>query len=1724
MSDQEKTPARRCETIAGKVNEKPVASQLDGVMSPWRRGIGLGYGNMSRALRLVASGFVLGLLSATAHAASDGDLRLQDGPSDSHGRLEVFHDGKWGGVCDNNFGDVEAIVACRQLGYTSGIMEVYFRPLPYEMPMWLDFSGGDVGCTGTESRLADCPHLGWWSEACHQNEAVSISCTGTAPDPDSAQPPDIPATPAVRALSTSSLRITWAAPASDSPITEYEYQHRWFRHIGGPDRHGEWVTGTTTATEVTLTSLTTLTHYEVQVRAKSANGTGGWSPRGSEWTHGIPYRPYEVQVTDSTASSLTVTWTPLSSHPATTDFDYRYRAQTNPRPDWTEVTTTDITGPPVEIGGLDANTSYEFQIRAVNSVGAGTWSSARAGSTDPLEPAPDSAQPPGIPATPAVRALSTSSLRITWAAPASDSPITEYEYQYRWFGSVDGYLYRSEWVTGTTTATEVTLTGLRTLTFHHVQVRAKSANGTGDWSPRGDGMTQGPPYTPFQARVIDSTVSSLIVTWAPVTSDPAVTDYDYRYRARTDPRPDWTEVTTTDITGPPLEIGGLDANTSYEMQVRAVNSVGTSTWSRARAGRTTAMARLSGTAPAAPPSPGEGCRVDVGVQFVGDDGTTPVEVASLAASDFTAENGRVGTPVAASDGLSWTVPAWSSAGFTGVLRVRLVETGRWRASEQAFRVTGGGSCAVAARNELASLALGDLALDPAYDAGTTAYTAEADADSEQTTVTASAVYGTASVSIAPADADEEADGHQLALAEGETEVTVTVTPGDGSAAKTYTVTVTREAADSPVPAPVNLRAVGGDEQVTLTWTAPEYGGSITGYEFRFCRVVSPTQCSYQEWNSTESATRHTVRYWYAELGGRTYRFRLPNGVKLRFQVRALAGDVEGVATAEVEATPTAPVAVAPRIEGTEVSSDWSLLPSGIGPGERFRLLMVTSTRRNAEASSISAYDSHARSALGGGHADIREFASQFRALACTGSVDARDHTGTTGSGVPVYWLGGGKVADGYADLYDGSWDSNAPRDEHGNAVGGGGTVKVFTGCASDGTGRAGLELGNGWRVAIGRATSGGKELNDPGTTTERRLLRPVYALSPVFVRAGAASAGALSVADARAEEGTDATLDFTVTLARSGTGAVTVNYATSDGSASAGEDYTATSGTLSFAAGEKSKTVSVPVLDDTLDEGEETLTLRLSNAQGATIADGVATGTIANDDPIPEAWLARFGRTVTGQMLDAVEGRLTASRTPGVHATLAGQGLALGSGAGTAGDWKHGGVAREGPAPSESLDGWRAQAGSGPHAAHGTDPDGTPRSEPRSLTGRGLAAGTSFALTGGTTENGFGALWGRGAVTSFDGKEGDLTLDGEVTTAMLGADWALRGRTAGLAVGHSRGTGGYRKRDCADNESCSGEVETSLTGLYPYAGLDLSEGVSVWASAGYGTGEVTLTPQGRTSISADLSMTMAAAGMRSALLAPSEESATSLAVTADGRFTQTSSDAVQRPTGRLEGSDADVWRLRLGVESSRTLRLGGDGGPMMKPSFEVGLRSDGGDAETGFGADIGGGFRLADTTRGLSLDLKARGLIAHEADGFRERGASASFAFDPRPSSDRGFSVSLRQSWGASSSGGMDALLGRETLAGLAAGDDGAGAEATSRLEAELGYGLPVFGGAFTGTPHAGVALTGTRREYRLGCRLTAAQRDALGFALDLEGTRSESTGADESPEHAVMLRGSMRW
>jgi hypothetical protein len=118
------------------------------------------------------------------------------------------------------------------------------------------------------------------------------------------------------------------------------------------------------------------------------------------------------------------------------------------------------------------------------------------------------------------------------------------------------------------------------------------------------------------------------------------------------------------------------------------------------------------------------------------------------------------------------------------------------------------------------------------------------------------------------------------------------------------------------------------------------------------------------------------------------------------------------------------------------------------------------------------------------------------------------------------------------------------------------------------------------------------------------------------------SAAAASVAEGNT--GT-AALTFTVSLSNASYQTITVSYAASDGTATAGSDYTVASGTLTFAPGETSKTVTVSVTGDTTYEANETLTLTLSAPSNATLGTATATGIIVNDDPVPTVLVSPAG-------------------------------------------------------------------------------------------------------------------------------------------------------------------------------------------------------------------------------------------------------------------------------------------------------------------------------------------------------------------------------------------------------------------------------------------------------------------------------------------------------------------
>ena len=153
----------------------------------------------------------------------------------------------------------------------------------------------------------------------------------------------------------------------------------------------------------------------------------------------------------------------------------------------------------------------------------------------------------------------------------------------------------------------------------------------------------------------------------------------------------------------------------------------------------------------------------------------------------------------------------------------------------------------------------------------------------------------------------------------------------------------------------------------------------------------------------------------------------------------------------------------------------------------------------------------------------------------------------------------------------------------------------------------------------------------------------------------------LSIADASGRE-SDGSLVFAVSLNKPWDVPVTFDYATADGTATAGSDYLSTSGTLAINAGVTSARIEVRVLPDVLNEEDESFSLSLSQVSEASLTDGHAVGVITGGDPGATAqWLARFGRTVADHVLGAVEDQVWSKRGGSQEVAVAGWNL---SGAG----------------------------------------------------------------------------------------------------------------------------------------------------------------------------------------------------------------------------------------------------------------------------------------------------------------------------------------------------------------------------------------------------------------------------------------------------------------------------
>ena len=275
-------------------------------------------------------------------------------------------------------------------------------------------------------------------------------------------------------------------------------------------------------------------------------------------------------------------------------------------------------------------------------------------------------------------------------------------------------------------------------------------------------------------------------------------------------------------------------------------------------------------------------------------------------------------------------------------------------------------------------------------------------------------------------------------------------------------------------------------------------------------------------------------------------------------------------------------------------------------------------------------------------------------------------------------------------------------------------------------------------------------------------------------------------------------------------------------------------------------------------------------------------------------WLSRFGRMVASDAVAALTARLETARleTPraaGSHLTVLGQRVALdGSGDSRALADVLTGFAQAFGAPTAP-----AADEDDPFARHGLSNSWNETAPTvagsRRVTERDLLLGTSFRAVLPAGARSQFTSWGQGAsVSQFSAAVPGLGLSGEAATGSLGFDYERGRLLTGFAMTHSVGEG------AASDAGWHYRLGSTATTVLPFARLALSDRVSTWAMAGTGSGSLSLDLDGSLPqrYRTDLSMTLAATGVRGDLVTPGEPGGFALALKADAFWVRTESEAV----------------------------------------------------------------------------------------------------------------------------------------------------------------------------------------------------------------------------------------
>ncbi len=380
-------------------------------------------------------------------------------------------------------------------------------------------------------------------------------------------------------------------------------------------------------------------------------------------------------------------------------------------------------------------------------------------------------------------------------------------------------------------------------------------------------------------------------------------------------------------------------------------------------------------------------------------------------------------------------------------------------------------------------------------------------------------------------------------------------------------------------------------------------------------------------------------------------------------------------------------------------------------------------------------------------------------------------------------------------------------------------------------------------------------------------------------------------------------------------------------------------------------------------------------------------------------------------------------------------------------------------------------------------------------------------------------LWGSGQYTNLaSDRDRGLEWDGDLFSAQVGAEVPLRpDLLAGVSV--TWADGGFDYQDRRAGTLAHGTSDNWLVSVQPYVGWVSPEGLGLWATVGYGWGELELDDAaeqiGRQA--STLTLTTAAVGARGPLLARAGVL---------GRGTTTLTLKSDAAVVQVEVEDADTILAAQTVEAGR-VRVGLEGrhehvtptGERVVPFIDLGFRYDLGDGLTGVGGEVGGGVRYQVPRVGLTIEGRGRGLVGHR--GYTEWGASGLVRVDPG-ARGHGLAVSLVPAYGQTASGVQ--RLWAQGIPGPQGAPSGMGPTngpraSRGRLTAEVGYGLAIQGGAGVFTPYGVATVSGLGgQQYRLGGRWALAS----GIRLSLEGARQAA--AAQPADQGVRLQAEWRW